>query len=236
MPVPQQGWPTRPQAPSSHAPPTHIPTVVPPAVVQASPSPAQLPPMQQPPSLQAWPSQHGSPSPPHASQRFEPGPGGFTQAVPGAVQICAPPQQASPTPPHVVVVPTQLASVQVVTVPHSMPSPRQVPDTQQPSAAHVVAPQHGWLSAPHAVSAPAEQTMPLVAGGLSPEARQAPPLQQPPPRQVSPGQQASPGAPHTVQLPAPHVPSAQSAPSATHVLATVSQHPLPEQLSPAQHG
>lgn len=115
----------------------HVPAVA----EHASPSAAHSSSTQQPPSLQAWPGQHGSPGPPHDSQLSGPK-RSSTHTVPGAVQSW-PGQHGSSSPPQEVVAVPQLPSVQVVTVPHIVPAPAQVPRTQQPPAAQVVSPQQG---------------------------------------------------------------------------------------------
>src|SRR5438874_2667763 len=68
---------------------------------------------------------------------------------------------------------------------------------QQPPASQLV-PQQGCIAPPHAVTAPALQTMPVAT--VAPEAKQLLLLQQPPLWQTLPVQQGEPGRPHTWQL------------------------------------
>lgn len=87
-PLPQQAPPIAPHAPPAHAPSTQVPPPAPlDAAGHALPLPTHVSPAQQPPASQAWPSQQGSPGPPHAGVAWQRAPVRLNaHSVPGAVQ------------------------------------------------------------------------------------------------------------------------------------------------------
>jgi hypothetical protein len=167
------------------------------------------------------------------------------QARPEAVQKSAalppPGQQAWPEPPHIPTPLTQLPAVQVLVPP---PPPQleavamQLPPTQQAPVdpGQPLLAQHGPGAVPHATTLPAAHTMPVVAGGASPEATQLLLTQQPPPLHFEPGQQASPAAPQVEHCPPEQVPPLKHmVPEPMHWLVVASQQaPEAVQLLPAQ--
>ena len=128
--------------------------------------------------------------------------------------------QVPSTPPHAVLVATQLEPLQ------------QLPAVMQPLLAQQAAP-----SLPQAAALPFAHTMPLVPGMFWPDATQPPATQQPPPEQVLPGQQRDRARrswctcrPSRCRRLLVHAPV-----SATHWSLPGLQQPL-AQLAPAQQG